>query len=86
MTLCDTIGAAHPAQVRRYVQALLEQFPDVEFGVHIHDTRNMGMVNTLAGIECGITSVQACTRRSGGMSLRPWRLWEHLQRGSGLYA
>lgn len=71
MTLCDTIGAAHPAQVRRYVRALLEQFPDVEFGVHIHDTRNMGMVNTLAAIECGITSVQAALGGLGGCPFAP---------------
>ena len=39
--LCDTIGAAHPGQVREYVTALLAEFPDVEFAVHIHDIRKL---------------------------------------------
>ena len=69
--LCDTIGAAHPGQVREYVTALLAEFPDVEFAVHIHDTRNMGMVNTLAAIECGITTVQGAIGGLGGCPFAP---------------
>lgn len=69
--LCDTVGSAHPEQVRRYVTALLDAFPDVTFSVHIHDTRNMGMVNTLAAIECGISTVQASLGGLGGCPFAP---------------
>ena len=69
--LCDTIGVAYPTQVRDYVTFLMAEFPDVEFSVHIHDTRNMGMVNTLAAIECGITNVQASLGGLGGCPFAP---------------
>lgn len=69
--LADTIGIADPAQVRRTVNAMLEAFPDCQWQVHIHDTRNMGMVNTLAAIECGITTVQSTLGGLGGCPFAP---------------
>lgn len=36
------------------------------FKVHIHDTRNMGMVNTLTAVECGITDVEVSLGGLGG--------------------
>lgn len=70
-TLCDTVGMANPCQVRRFVKKTLENFPDCRFQVHIHDTRNMGIVNTLAAIECGITAVQATLGGLGGCPFAP---------------
>jgi hydroxymethylglutaryl-CoA lyase len=69
--LCDTIGIAYPSQVRKYTTTLLQEYPDVKFGVHIHDTRNMGIVNTLAAIECGITTIQASIGGLGGCPFAP---------------
>lgn len=69
--LCDTIGMAHPAQVREYVRAAMKEFPDCRFQVHIHDTRNMGIVNTLAAIECGVQGVQSTLGGLGGCPFAP---------------
>ena len=69
--LCDTIGIADPKQIRDYISVLLNTYPDVDFCVHIHDTRNMGMVNTLAAIESGITKVQAALGGLGGCPFAP---------------
>lgn len=71
MTLADTIGVANPRQVREIVGAVKKEFPEVEFQVHIHDTRNMGMVNTLAAIESGITKVQSTLGGLGGCPFAP---------------
>lgn len=71
MNLCDTIGVAWPTQVREYVTGIMAEFPDVDFCVHIHDTRNMGIVNTLAAIECGIRNVQASLGGLGGCPFAP---------------
>ena len=71
MYLADTVGMADPKQVREMISALLDKFPDVEWQVHIHDTRNMGMVNTLAAIECGITTVQSTLGGLGGCPFAP---------------
>ena len=71
INLADTIGVADPAQVRRTVKAMMEALPECEFQIHIHDTRNMGMVNTLAAIECGITTVQSTLGGLGGCPFAP---------------
>lgn len=70
-TLCDTTGMANPSQVREVVQKVTEAFPDTVFQAHIHDTRNMGMVNTLAAIESGINHVQSTLGGLGGCPFAP---------------
>ncbi len=71
MSLADTIGVANPKQVREIVTAVKREFPQIEFQVHIHDTRNMGMVNTLAAIESGITKAQTTLGGLGGCPFAP---------------
>lgn len=69
--LADTIGIADPAQVRRTVQGIRENFPDMKLQVHIHDTRGMGLVNTLAAIEAGVDTVQSTLGGLGGCPFAP---------------
>lgn len=69
--LCDTIGIANPRQVRSTISAIWERFPSLLLQVHIHDTRNMGMVNTLAAIEAGVTTVQSTLGGLGGCPFAP---------------
>ena len=71
VNLCDTIGIANPAQVRNTITAVQTEFPQVDMQIHIHDTRNMGMVNTLAAIECGVTKVQSTLGGLGGCPYAP---------------
>jgi hydroxymethylglutaryl-CoA lyase len=71
VNLCDTIGVANPSQVRETVAAINEAFPDLILQVHIHDTRNMGMVNTLVAIESGIKTVQSTLGGLGGCPFAP---------------
>lgn len=69
--LCDTIGISDPKQVREICTLAIETYPDVEFQVHIHDTRNMGMTNTLAAIESGIDKIQSTLGGLGGCPFAP---------------
>lgn len=69
--LCDTIGIADPAQIRTTVTALRKAYPTLALQVHIHDTRNMGMVNTLAAIECGVSHIQSTLGGLGGCPFAP---------------
>lgn len=71
ITLADTIGVANPKQVRKIVSAVINEFPYVEFQVHVHDTRNMGIASTLAAIESGITKVQSTLGGLGGCPFAP---------------
>lgn len=69
--LCDTVGLADPMQVRRVVSAVRVRFPDVRIEIHIHDTRAMGLVNTLAAIEAGACGVQSTLGGLGGCPFAP---------------
>ena len=69
--LADTIGIADPTQVRRPVQGIRGNFPDMKLQVHIHDTRGMGLVNTLAAIEAGVNTVQSTLGGLGGCPFAP---------------
>lgn len=69
--LCDTIGIANPAQVREVIAAVKAAFPGLGLQVHIHDTRNMGMVNTLAAIEAGVMKCQSTLGGLGGCPFAP---------------
>ncbi|WP_138418104.1 hydroxymethylglutaryl-CoA lyase [Aquibacillus sediminis] len=69
--LCDTVGLADPILVKKVIKNVLTRFSDCEIQVHIHDTRNMGMVNSLAAIECGINKVQTAIGGLGGCPFAP---------------
>lgn len=69
--LCDTIGIGDPAQVRTIIAAVKDAFPSLSLQVHIHDTRNMGMANTLAAIESGVTRCQSTLGGLGGCPFAP---------------
>lgn len=69
--LCDTIGIADPDQVRRFISAVKKHYPDLKLMVHFHDTRGLGMVNTIAAMEEGVTSIQSALGGLGGCPFAP---------------
>ncbi len=69
--LCDTVGLATPNVVREQIRAVRETFNDITLGVHIHDTRGMGLVNTLAAIEEEADFVQSALGGLGGCPFAP---------------
>jgi hydroxymethylglutaryl-CoA lyase len=52
--LGDTTGEANPRQVREVYSEMRGRFPGVDFVAHFHDTRGMGLANTLAALEEGL--------------------------------
>jgi 2-isopropylmalate synthase len=59
----DTVGYAHPAEMRRMIHTLLATVPgirDVALSVHCHDDLGLAVANTLAGVEAGARQVE-CT-------------------------
>ena len=71
VSLCDTVGVADPRQVRTTIAAVQHEFPHLDLQIHIHDTRNMGMVNTLAAVEMGVTRIQSTLGGLGGCPYAP---------------
>ena len=69
--LCDTIGIANPAQVEEVVETVMDRFPHISFGIHIHDTRNMGVVNSLIAVRAGINRVSSTVGGMGGCPFAP---------------
>ena len=63
--------SADPAQVKAVINALKAAYPTLNIQVHFHDTRGLGMVNTMAAIECGITNVQSALGGLGGCPFAP---------------
>ena len=70
-TLCDTIGVAYPQQVKDVLTATRMAFSDCELNIHIHDTRNMGILNSYTGVLCGADSIQASLGGLGGCPFAP---------------
>lgn len=69
--ICDTIGVAYPASVKQISTMLINKYPNLKLEMHIHDTRNMGLINTFTAIENGITSVQTSLGGLGGCPFAP---------------
>ena len=53
INLADTDGAANPLQVSQTTIAMKERFPEVTWSLHLHNTRDMGLANALAGLQAG---------------------------------
>jgi isopropylmalate/homocitrate/citramalate synthase len=67
--LADTIGVGVPKQVRELVPRALQAGTPV--GLHLHNTRNTGYANALAGIEHGATILDASVGGLGGCPFAP---------------
>ncbi len=71
VTICDTTGMAHPAQVSRMVEALQARFADLQLTLHFHNTRGMGLANVLAAVQGGITRLDGSLGGLGGCPYAP---------------
>lgn len=71
LTLCDTTGMAHPAQVAQQVQAAQQQFAGLQLTLHFHNTRGMGLANVLAAVQGGIERFDGSLGGLGGCPYAP---------------
>jgi hydroxymethylglutaryl-CoA lyase len=71
IVVADTIGAASPADVQRLLRRLLPQLPVDRIGLHLHDTRGMGVANAYAGLELGVRRFDASAGGLGGCPFAP---------------
>ena len=68
--LADTIGVAVPAEVAALVQATSAAV-DVPVGVHLHDTRGLGVANALAALDAGVHRIDGSVGALGGCPFAP---------------
>jgi hydroxymethylglutaryl-CoA lyase len=70
--LSDTSGYADPRQVRRLVRLVRAAVGQHKLtGLHLHNTRGLGLANALAGLEEGITTLDASLGGLGGCPFAP---------------
>jgi len=71
VVLADTIGAGVPRQIRRVVPTAREAAGGAPVGLHLHNTRNTGYANVLAGLEAGVRLFDASVGGLGGCPFAP---------------
>jgi hydroxymethylglutaryl-CoA lyase len=72
LSLSDTTGYADPSQVKRLVRKVQAAVgAEMLTTLHLHNTRGLGLANALAGLEEGITTLDASLGGLGGCPYAP---------------
>lgn len=70
--LSDTSGYADPASVKRLISVVRSAVGNESItGIHLHNTRGLGLANALAAIECGLTTLDSSLGGLGGCPFAP---------------
>jgi len=71
ITVCDTTGMATPPIVRRVCECLLTAYPELDLGLHFHNTRGIGLVNIYEALNLGLTTFESSIAGLGGCPFAP---------------
>ncbi len=71
VAVSDTIGVAHPGQVRPVVDAVARYVPIDQLALHFHDTRGTALANVLVALAIGVTVFDASAGGLGGCPYAP---------------
>ena len=71
VAVSDTIGIAHPGQVRQVLSRLTATVRPAAIALHFHDTRGTALANVLASLEFGVTTFDASAGGLGGCPYAP---------------
>ncbi len=71
VAVSDTIGVAHPGQVRRVLTKLTATLPPERIALHFHDTRGTALANVLAALDFGIRTFDSSAGGLGGCPYAP---------------
>ena len=69
--LGDTTGMATPPIVTKFVRTLQDAVPEMDIALHFHNTRGIGLVNVVAGLDEGIDKYDASFAGIGGCPFAP---------------
>jgi len=69
--LADSVGYANPAQIRRVYRQVYAAVGDRLSGLHLHNTRGLGLANVVAGLEEGVRTFDASLGGLGGCPFAP---------------
>jgi hydroxymethylglutaryl-CoA lyase len=71
ITLCDTLGVAAPDHVYNFSCRLQENFPGIDFGLHLHDSCGRALAGVMAGLQAGIDRYDTAAGGLGGCPFAP---------------
>jgi hydroxymethylglutaryl-CoA lyase len=71
LCLGDTIGTVTPKRTVMLIDAVRDEAPGLDVGVHFHDTRGTGQANALAAILNGVRQLDASVGGLGGCPFAP---------------
>jgi hydroxymethylglutaryl-CoA lyase len=71
VAISDTIGVAHPGQVRALLAQLTTGIAPGVLALHMHDTRGTALANVLAALDAGIDTFDASAGGLGGCPYAP---------------
>ena len=71
VAVSDTIGIAHPGQVRSVLKSLTAAVPVERIALHFHDTRGTALANVLAALDFGISTFDSSAGGLGGCPYAP---------------
>jgi len=66
LTIADTMGWGNPEAVKRMIGAVRDLAPEARIGMHIHDTRGMGIANMYAALSMGVDMFESSIAGLGG--------------------
>ncbi|RLC29041.1 MAG: hydroxymethylglutaryl-CoA lyase [Deltaproteobacteria bacterium] len=69
--LADTTGMAGPLKIRSLVNRVKAATGNIPVSLHLHDTRGLGLVNVMAGMDCGIKNFDTSLGGMGGCPFVP---------------
>ena len=72
IVLSDTTGYGDPATVKKLIRKLQSAIGEDKItGIHLHNTRGLGLANAFAAIEEGITTIDSSISGIGGCPFAP---------------
>lgn len=66
ISLSDSAGLGSPKLVYERTMALKAEFPEMDWMLHMHNTRGMGLANVVAAMEAGIDKIDTSLAGLGG--------------------
>jgi hydroxymethylglutaryl-CoA lyase len=70
--LADTSGYANPAQVKRLIRLVRRAVGEKALsGIHLHNTRGLGLANVVAALDMGLTTFDSSLGGIGGCPFAP---------------
>jgi hydroxymethylglutaryl-CoA lyase len=66
MPLSDILGEANPERIYQVYSTLIPQFPEVDFGLHLHTRPSDSFEKLEAAYEAGVRSFETVTNGLGG--------------------